>query len=123
MFFSNRSATYIRGGGLEIRTNEQEVQVAGLGEYGSDTVGLELSTGQTKMSNQTIASVPTLDAEFGLVGVLPNPAVYSPANSFPQSWRQVSFFRSLQNSTRIAGQTWSYQAGAYNREFDPIFKR
>jgi hypothetical protein len=117
LFLYNKSSTYRRGGEFEASRMMKEVQIVGSGQYGSDTVGLELSTGNTKMSNQTIASVPSLDAEFGLLGLLPTPNIYSLSQNLPEEWKKVSFFRSLQNSTRIAGQTWSYQVGAFARKY------
>jgi hypothetical protein len=86
-----------------------EVTLVGTPEWGNDVVGLDLSTGQTKMKGQALAILPSLDSEFGHLGVIP---------TIPSSIRQGSFFQNLQNSTRIAGKTWSYQAGAFNRELN-----
>lgn len=121
LFLSNKSTTYRRGGEFETSAMMREVQIVGNGEYGSDTVGVELVSGNTKVTNQTVASIPSLDSEFGLLGLLPTPSKLGLSKDIPESWRQVSFFQSLQSSTRIAGRTWSYQAGAFNRGFYPSY--
>jgi hypothetical protein len=85
---------------------------SGNGEYGLDTVGVDLSTGSTTMPNQVVAAFATDEFALGFLGMLPYASNFTSSvnNSYD------SFFSSLQTEKRIASATWSYTAGAFNRK-------
>jgi hypothetical protein len=109
-FASNESLTWEEFGTYNLGLN-LNLGYEGVGNYGKDTVGLDLSTGQTTMGHQTVTQIATADFDLGFLGLSPR------ATSFENETQDLpAFFKSLQSTTRIAGQTWSYHAGAFNRE-------
>jgi hypothetical protein len=88
----------------------------GNSEYGIDTIGLNLATGQTKMNDQIVTFLEGTGAVLAFLGLSPTRKNFNESGALSSPGPYQSFFQNLQSSTRIAGKTWSYQAGAFNRE-------
>ncbi|KAK8242728.1 aspartic peptidase domain-containing protein [Phyllosticta capitalensis] len=81
-------------------------------EFGSETVGLTSDNTQPLLSGQITAMVAVFDYWIGVFGLSPNPSrLANMSTSYP------TFFNGLKKTGRIAGNSWSYTAGAYHRNF------
>lgn len=86
--------------------------------FGTDTVGLGVQPQASRMNNQTVGGMKGSSSSFtGAMGISPNRYKdQQDEESLP------TFFESLRSSTRIAGRSWAYTAGAVNREPERVIK-
>lgn len=87
---------------------ESNLNYTGNGEYGVDTVGLQLpnSAGLT-LTHQIVAGIATKDFLYGVFGLGPKPTNFTDFNQ-----PQPSFMWSLKNQSIIPSLSWAYTAGA-----------
>ncbi|KAE8441242.1 hypothetical protein EG329_005606 [Mollisiaceae sp. DMI_Dod_QoI] len=94
-----------------ISTAGQETWVPvpqGNGEYGFDTVGLQLpDSGGISLQHQIVAGIATKDFLFGIFALGPKPTNFT---SFDNP--QPSYLYSLANQSIIPSLSWGYTAGA-----------
>ncbi|KAK7533340.1 aspartic peptidase domain-containing protein [Phyllosticta citribraziliensis] len=82
------------------------------GIFGQETVGLTWDDTEPIISSQTVAAMAKYDFWVGSFGISP-----SPFNVYSYSEPMPSFFQSMNSTGRIAGNSWSYTAGAFHRNF------
>jgi len=86
---------------------EDKLGYTGLGRYGFDSITLGYNgDGGPSLSNQTVASISTIDFWLGIFGVNPRPSNFTSYNDpIP------SFMSNLREQNMIPSTSWSYTAG------------
>lgn len=87
---------------------ETQLNYTGNGEYGFDTVGLQLpNSGGVSLQHQIVAGIATKSFLFGVFAIGPKPTNFTSFNN-----PQPSFLYSLRNQSIIPSLLWGYTAGA-----------
>lgn len=87
---------------------DADLNYTGNGQYGFDTVGLDLPlSGGPTLKHQIVAGIADKSFYLGVLGLGPKPTNFT---SFTDP--QPSFFWSLRNQSLIPSSTWAYTAGA-----------
>jgi hypothetical protein len=110
-FESNRSSTWVENGlfDLDIETN---LNITGHGDYGFDTVGLEVeNSGGLTLAHQVVAGIATKDYYLGQFGLGPKPS-----NFTTFAYPIPSYMRNLVDQNKIPSLSFGYTAGAKYRE-------
>ncbi|KAI6710418.1 hypothetical protein JHW43_007065 [Diplocarpon mali] len=106
-FQVNESSTWLPENLYELGIGSM-LNYTGNGEYGFDTVGLQLpQSGGATLKRQIVAGIATKDFILGEFGIGPKPTNFT---SFQDP--QPSFMWSLRNQSMIPSISWGYTAGA-----------
>ncbi|CZR56304.1 uncharacterized protein PAC_06192 [Phialocephala subalpina] len=106
-FQVNASTTWVPINLYELAL-ETQLNYTGNGEYGFDTVGLQLpDSGGVSLQHQIVAGIATKSFLFGVFAIGPKPTNFTSFNN-----PQPSFLYSLRNQSVIPSLSWGYTGGA-----------
>ncbi|RDW82839.1 hypothetical protein BP6252_03951 [Coleophoma cylindrospora] len=106
-FQINASSTWIPVSLFELGL-EDHLNYTGNGEYGFDTVGLQLpQSGGISLEHQVVAGTPSKDFYLGVFSLGPKPTNFTTFDN-----PQPSFMWTLRNQSIIPSLSWGYTAGA-----------
>ena len=110
-FASNASSTWVAKGIYQLDI-ETDLGYTGNGDFGFDTVGLEVeNSGGLTLTNQLVAGIATEDFLLGQFGLGPKPAnLSSLEHPIP------SYMQTLADQDLIPSLSFGYTAGAKYRE-------
>ncbi|RDW76161.1 hypothetical protein BP5796_06982 [Coleophoma crateriformis] len=106
-FQINASSTWVPVNLFELGL-EDHLNYTGNGEYGFDTVGLQLpQSGGVSLEHQVVAGTPFKDFYLGVFSLGPKPTNFTNFDN-----PQPSFMWTLRNQSIIPSLSWGYTAGA-----------
>ncbi|KAG0648252.1 hypothetical protein D0Z07_5497, partial [Hyphodiscus hymeniophilus] len=109
-FQINASSTWIPVNLYELGL-DADLNYTGNGEYGFDTVGLQITdSGGVTLNDSIVAGIATKDFYLGEFGLGPKPTNFTTFDN-----PQQSFMWSLRNQSLIPSLSWGYTAGASYR--------
>ncbi|KAL2679793.1 aspartic peptidase domain-containing protein [Phyllosticta citricarpa] len=110
MFNLSDSSDWAPLGNFTWKQGSPKLDLAGI--FGNETVGLTYDDTEPIISEQTVAAMEKYDFWVGSFGISP-----TPFNVYGYDEPMRSFFQAMNQTGRIASNTWSYTAGAHHRNF------